>query len=133
MPRIYFPLIWFEQKVRISPKLAANIRLLPLTFILGRVCFALMFAIGMTMVCWYPIKENCARCSSKGQKLSKSSAKSNDNSTKESNPLGKMDTTMASAEELDLKLTPTKSLLLELNSKLMPDVQKEEQENGSSF
>ncbi|XP_037960819.1 protein peste-like [Teleopsis dalmanni] len=57
IPRIFFPLIWFEQKVRITPALASDIKTLPVILAVGQIFAGVCFAIGIILLCWYPLEE----------------------------------------------------------------------------
>uniref|UniRef100_A0A1B0BTQ7 Scavenger receptor class B n=1 Tax=Glossina palpalis gambiensis TaxID=67801 RepID=A0A1B0BTQ7_9MUSC len=56
IPRIFFPMIWFEQKVRITPDLAKNLKTLPYVLLGGQIIAGFLFLIGLILLCWYPIK-----------------------------------------------------------------------------
>lgn len=49
-------MIWFEQKVRITPDLAKNLKTLPYVLLGGQIIAGLLFLIGLILLCWYPIK-----------------------------------------------------------------------------
>uniref|UniRef100_A0A1I8M439 CD36 family protein n=1 Tax=Musca domestica TaxID=7370 RepID=A0A1I8M439_MUSDO len=59
VPRIFFPLIWFEQKVRITPDLAAEWKLIPRVLLGGQIFAGVLFAIGVIMLAWYPMQHLC--------------------------------------------------------------------------
>ncbi|XP_019846775.2 protein peste [Bactrocera dorsalis] len=61
VPRVFFPLIWFEQKVRITPELAADLKMLPQILIGGQIFACVCFGIGLILLCWYPIEILCTR------------------------------------------------------------------------
>uniref|UniRef100_A0A0A1WNN1 Protein croquemort n=1 Tax=Zeugodacus cucurbitae TaxID=28588 RepID=A0A0A1WNN1_ZEUCU len=61
VPRVFFPLIWFEQKVRITPELAADLQLLPQVLMGGQIFACVCFGIGLILLCWYPIEMLCTR------------------------------------------------------------------------
>uniref|UniRef100_A0A1A9WDM7 Scavenger receptor class B n=1 Tax=Glossina brevipalpis TaxID=37001 RepID=A0A1A9WDM7_9MUSC len=56
IPRVFFPMIWFEQKVRITPDLAKNLKTLPYLLLGGQIFAGFLFVIGLILLCWYPIK-----------------------------------------------------------------------------
>ncbi|XP_054741988.1 protein peste-like [Anastrepha obliqua] len=56
VPRVFFPLIWFEQKVRITPDLAADLQLLPKVLMGGQIFACICFGVGLILLCWYPIE-----------------------------------------------------------------------------
>ncbi|XP_067623366.1 protein peste-like [Eurosta solidaginis] len=55
-PRVFFPLIWFEQKVAITPEIAADLQMLPKILMAGQIFACVCFGIGLILFCWYPIE-----------------------------------------------------------------------------
>ncbi|XP_034472920.1 protein peste [Drosophila innubila] len=62
VPRIFFPLIWFEQKVRITPELADQLKMLPLVLLAGQIFSGLCLAIGLILLCWTPAQHLLSSC-----------------------------------------------------------------------
>lgn len=60
VPRIFFPLLWFEQKVRITPELASELKVIPCVLLGGQIFAGILFAIGLIMLGWYPIQHLCS-------------------------------------------------------------------------
>lgn len=54
VPRTFFPLIWFEQKVRISPEFADELKTVPRILTIGHIVAGVTFAIGIILICWHP-------------------------------------------------------------------------------
>ena len=50
-------MIWFEQKVRITPELAADLKMLPLILLAGQIFAGVCFAAGLILICWYPLEQ----------------------------------------------------------------------------
>ncbi|XP_037825530.1 protein peste-like [Lucilia sericata] len=67
IPRIFFPLIWFEQKVRITPELAKDLKMIPCALLGGQIFAGIIFAIGLILLGWYPLKQLC--CLGKNKKM----------------------------------------------------------------
>ncbi|KAH8377767.1 hypothetical protein KR093_007059 [Drosophila rubida] len=65
VPRIFFPLIWFEQKVRITPELADQLKLLPLVLLAGHIFAGLCVAVGIVLLCWAPVQRLLSACRSR--------------------------------------------------------------------
>ena len=53
---MFLPLIWFEQKVRITPELAANLKIIPIVLQVGQIFAGLCFAAGLVLLCWFPLE-----------------------------------------------------------------------------
>lgn len=123
---MYFPLIWFEQKVRISPKLAIQIRLLPVIVILGQVFFAIMLLTGIVMLCWYTIKKTCTPCWIKSK-----TSESADTKTGKCRTALNVPTSPTNTCKTDSQFIPIKPLLMELNSKIPPESRCQEGNTGS--
>lgn len=129
VPRIFFPLIWFEQKVHISPKLAGNLRLLSLMDILGRFCFAVLLSCGMIMICWYTLKKTCSHCWIKSKALNNSD--SCNSGTVQCKTLDNVQDTLSSIHKTEAHSKPIKPLLIELNANLTSELPLEDQNKGS--
>ncbi|XP_015035804.2 protein peste [Drosophila pseudoobscura] len=52
--RTFFPLIWADYHVRITPDLLTYVKLIPIMESLGKVCGCLGIALGLVMMLWYP-------------------------------------------------------------------------------
>ncbi|ALC38826.1 santa-maria [Drosophila busckii] len=91
IPRIFFPLIWFEQKVRITPELADQLKLLPMVLLGGHIFAGFCLAIGLILLCWLPMKLLLSLCRSreydvKMQHKTNGQYKSRDDSSSEKLP-----------------------------------------------
>lgn len=129
---MFFPLIWFEQKVRISPKLAINIRLLPIMVILGQVLFAIMLIVGMMMICWYTIKRTATQCWTKSKTLTKTeTSETKSGQCRSEHNVGA--TSLPTACRTESEFTTIKPLLVELKTKLTPESRLQDTNNGSSM
>ncbi|KAM8716243.1 hypothetical protein ACLKA7_003171 [Drosophila subpalustris] len=62
VPRIFFPLIWFEQKVRITPELADQLKMLPLVLLAGQIFAGVCLTIGLILLCWTPARHLLNSC-----------------------------------------------------------------------
>lgn len=62
IPRTFIPLMWAEERVRVTPEIASQIALVPLIVTLGQVVTGIMFAIGTLLICWYPTKYMSQLC-----------------------------------------------------------------------
>lgn len=54
-PTMFFPVLWFEQKVAITDEMAADVRTVLSIPTTGYICAGIMFAIGFIMVLWLPV------------------------------------------------------------------------------
>lgn len=119
IPRIFFPLIWFEQKVRITPDLADQLKLLPLVLLSGHIFAGVCLAVGLIMLLWMPVHQLLTWCQTREYDV-KMQHKSNGHYKSRSQ--------FSSAEELKSKAstlvceksagaTPDSSPLLERNRK----------------
>ncbi|BFF95493.1 protein peste [Drosophila madeirensis] len=52
--RTFFPLIWADYNVRITPDLLTYVKLIPIVEIMGKVCGCLGVAMGLVLLLWYP-------------------------------------------------------------------------------
>ncbi|EDV99356.1 GH13075 [Drosophila grimshawi] len=50
----FFPLVWADYRVRISPDLLFYLKLVPISALVGKVCGFVAIALGVMMVLWYP-------------------------------------------------------------------------------
>uniref|UniRef100_A0A1I8NNC5 Protein croquemort n=1 Tax=Stomoxys calcitrans TaxID=35570 RepID=A0A1I8NNC5_STOCA len=63
VPRTFLPLIWFEQKVRITPEIATELKLIPRVLLGGQIFAGILFALGLLMMGWYPMQQLCSNSS----------------------------------------------------------------------
>lgn len=56
LPRTFIPIMWAEERVRVTPEIAADIALVPLIVLLGQLVTGILLAVGVIMICWYPTK-----------------------------------------------------------------------------
>ncbi|XP_046803707.1 protein peste isoform X1 [Lucilia cuprina] len=56
LPRTFIPIMWAEERVRVTSEIAAEIALVPLIVLLGQLLTGILLAIGVIMICWYPTK-----------------------------------------------------------------------------
>lgn len=54
-PRMFFPVLWFEQRVTLTADMAAEIELLLYMPLIGYACCALMVVMGILLVVWLPL------------------------------------------------------------------------------
>lgn len=62
IPRIFFPLVWFEQKVRITPDMADQLKVLPIVMLSGHIFAGICLIVGITLLCWTPVQILLASC-----------------------------------------------------------------------
>jgi len=62
IPKIFFPLIWFEQKVRITPEMADQLKVLPVVLMSGQIFAGVCLAIGIILLCWAPVQNLLSTC-----------------------------------------------------------------------
>lgn len=98
IPRIFFPLIWFEQKVRITPDLADQLKVLPIVLMSGQIFAGVCLAAGLILLCWAPVMHLMSWCRSHRYEL-KTQGKSNGQFKSRSQ--------FSSAEELKSKASAT--------------------------
>lgn len=60
--------MWCEQRVRVTPEIAADIELVPLIIYWGQVFAGISTLIGIVLFCWYPIHAIKIRCTPKDQR-----------------------------------------------------------------
>ncbi|XP_005188827.2 protein peste [Musca domestica] len=56
IPRTFIPIMWAEERVRVTPEIASDIALVPLIVLIGQLITGVLFALGAIMICWYPTK-----------------------------------------------------------------------------
>lgn len=54
-PYLFFPIIWFEQKVTIPKEIASEVQMVLSIPTTGYICIAVIVAIGLIMILWLPI------------------------------------------------------------------------------
>lgn len=54
-PFIFFPVLWFEQKVAINDAMAAEVRMLLKIPMIGYICCGIVIAVGVLMLLWLPL------------------------------------------------------------------------------
>ncbi|EDW64458.2 uncharacterized protein Dvir_GJ17481 [Drosophila virilis] len=64
VPRIMLPLMWAEERVRVSEEIAASIGLVPLIVMLGQIFTGILLAGGLICTCWYPTRQLTRLCHS---------------------------------------------------------------------
>lgn len=58
------PLMWAEERVRVSEEIASNIGIVPLIVVLGQVFTGILLAGGLICTCWYPTRKLTSLCHS---------------------------------------------------------------------
>lgn len=53
------PIIWFEQKVTITPELASDLQLVFTVPTIGFIVLAVFISIGIIMIVWVPLRNLC--------------------------------------------------------------------------
>lgn len=121
VPRIFFPLIWFEQKVRITPELASDLKVIPCVLLGGQIFAGVLFAIGLIMLGWYPVQQLCLlgrrRRTIKIHATENGNCKGTEGKTYELKPL-QSKTNPAHTQYKDKTTTPDQSPLLEKSAKI---------------
>ncbi|XP_030384862.1 protein peste [Scaptodrosophila lebanonensis] len=56
IPRTFIPMMWAEERVRVTEEIAADIKLVPLIVLLGQIFTGVLLAVGLICVCWYPTR-----------------------------------------------------------------------------
>ncbi|XP_023177279.2 uncharacterized protein LOC111603776 [Drosophila hydei] len=64
VPRVMLPLMWAEERVRVSEEIASNIGIVPLIVVLGQVFTGILLAGGLICTCWYPTRKLTSLCHS---------------------------------------------------------------------
>lgn len=54
VPKHFMPILWFEQRVTISPEMAAGIAMSTNVSWIGQVCSVIVLIIGLLMLLWFP-------------------------------------------------------------------------------
>lgn len=54
--------MWAEERVRVTPEIAADIALVPLIVLLGQIVTGALLAAGVILICWYPTKSITHLC-----------------------------------------------------------------------
>lgn len=57
-PEMFFPVLWFEQRVTITDDMAAEVRTLVSVPLTGYICCGILIVVGFVMIFWLPV----ARC-----------------------------------------------------------------------
>lgn len=55
VPRMFFPVLWFEQHVTMNEEMAAEVRTVLMVPKIGYICCGIIVAIGIAMAVWLPI------------------------------------------------------------------------------
>jgi len=58
------PLMWAEERVRVSEEIAASIGLVPLIVLIGQIFTGILLAGGLICTCWYPTRKLTRLCHS---------------------------------------------------------------------
>ncbi|XP_017060504.1 protein peste [Drosophila ficusphila] len=109
IPKVFFPLIWFEQKVRITPEMADQLKVLPIVLLSGHIFAGVCLAIGIILLCWGPVQNLVSSCRNRRYDL-KTQTKTNGQYKSRSQ--------FSSAEELKSKAS---TLVCEKSVKGSPD------------
>lgn len=109
IPRIFFPLVWFEQKVRITPDMADQLKVLPIVMLSGHIFAGICLIVGITLLCWTPVQILLASCRNRRYDL---------RTKTKSNGQYKSRSQFSSAEELKSKAS---TLVCEKSVKGSPD------------
>ncbi|XP_044316195.1 protein peste [Drosophila rhopaloa] len=64
VPRVMIPMMWAEERVRVSEEIAADIALVPLFVLLGQIVTGILLAGGLICTCWYPTRKVTHFCHS---------------------------------------------------------------------
>lgn len=56
------PLMWAEERVRVTEEIAASIALVPLFVMLGQIVTGVLLAGGLICTCWYPTRQLTRLC-----------------------------------------------------------------------
>ncbi|BFF95494.1 protein peste [Drosophila madeirensis] len=57
VPSVMLPMMWCEERVRVSEEIAADIALVPLIVLLGQIVTGILLAGGLICTCWYPTRQ----------------------------------------------------------------------------
>lgn len=58
------PMMWCEERVRVSEEIANDIALVPLIVLLGQIVTGILLAGGLICTCWYPTRQVTHFCQS---------------------------------------------------------------------
>lgn len=83
VPSIFFPVIWFEQKVSINEELASDLKMLLSIPTTGHICSGVVFTIGLIMIFWFPVDKLVRRRNSTLKSKKKQSTKDKEGGEKE--------------------------------------------------
>ncbi|KAM8717551.1 hypothetical protein ACLKA7_004275 [Drosophila subpalustris] len=64
VPRVMMPLMWAEERVRVTEEIAASIGLVPLIVLIGQIVTGILLAGGLICTCWYPTRQLTHFCRS---------------------------------------------------------------------
>lgn len=64
VPTVMIPMMWCEERVRVSEEIAADIALVPLIVLLGQIVTGILLAGGLICTCWYPTRQVTHFCHS---------------------------------------------------------------------
>lgn len=64
VPRVMLPLMWAEERVRVTEEIAARIGLVPLIVLIGQIFTGILLAGGLICTCWYPTRKLTRFCHS---------------------------------------------------------------------
>ncbi|XP_068142956.1 LOW QUALITY PROTEIN: protein peste-like [Drosophila tropicalis] len=122
IPRIFFPLIWFEQKVRITPELAVQLKVLPIVLLAGQIFAGTCLAVGLLLLCWTPVAELLNWCQRRSDRYDlKTQHKGNGQEYKSRS--SSADDLKSKASTLVCEQGPDSSPLLEDRRKEKPSIQ----------
>ncbi|XP_055711408.1 protein peste-like isoform X2 [Phlebotomus papatasi] len=55
VPTVFFPVLWFQQKVTVSPEVAADLRQVHALPTIGYICAGVVIAFGILLILWFPL------------------------------------------------------------------------------
>ncbi|XP_017115750.1 protein peste [Drosophila elegans] len=64
IPRVMIPMMWAEERVRVTEEIAADVALVPLIVLLGQIVTGILLAGGLICTCWYPTRQVTHFCHS---------------------------------------------------------------------
>ncbi|XP_041674770.1 protein peste [Drosophila eugracilis] len=64
VPTMMIPMMWCEERVRVSEEIASDIALVPLIVLLGQIVTGILLAGGLICTCWYPTRQVTHFCHS---------------------------------------------------------------------
>ncbi|XP_044251240.1 protein peste [Drosophila takahashii] len=74
VPTVMIPMMWCEERVRVSEEIAADIALVPLIVLVGQIITGILLAGGLICTCWYPTRQVTHFCQSDPKAKAKASA-----------------------------------------------------------